>query len=324
MMMHTKQIESARQSDGSYDFSSYFTHIQDRIKSADLAIANMEFTLGGEPYSGYPAFSAPDSYAEFLAESGFDVFLAANNHIFDKGGDGADRTLKIYRELEKKYGIKVCGLAENPEARAQSMPLKILAKGMRIALVNFTYGTNLGSGKHWPKTNYMSDYALIKDALDKSDDCDLTMVLPHWGTEYSLSHSSDQERLALKLAQDGADIIIGAHPHVVQDCGTVTEQCVPVVYSLGNCVSNMSAADTQIGLMAEVRLARRADGSIELLPVRFTCLWCSRPGGYCDSYAVLPVEEFVGRKQEWKGAWDYEKMMTTYENVRTTTGINKR
>ena len=321
MMMHAKQIETARKNDGSYDFSSYFTYIQDRINSADLAIANMEFTLGGEPYSGYPAFSAPDSYAEHLAESGFDVFLTANNHIFDKGGAGAERTLKIYRELEKKYGIRICGLAENPDVRAESMPLKTLIKGMRIALVNFTYGTNLGSGTHWPKTNYMNDYALIKDALDKSADCDMTMVLPHWGAEYSLTHSKEQETLAMKLAQDGADIIIGAHPHVVQDYGTLTENGVPVIYSLGNCISNMSAANTQIGLMAEVRLARKLNGDIEMLPVKFTCLWCSRPGGLTSSYTVIPVKEFIGKKELWKGGWEYDKMISTYERVLKITGV---
>ena len=92
MMMHTKQIETARQKDGTYDFSSYFSLITDRIQAADIAIANMEFCLAGEPYSGYPTFSAPDNYGEYMAQCGFDIFLAANNHIFDKGAAGAERS----------------------------------------------------------------------------------------------------------------------------------------------------------------------------------------------------------------------------------------
>ena len=228
MMMHTKQIEVARRTDGTYDFSSYFTHIKDRIQAADIAIANMEFCLAGEPYTGYPTFSAPDSYGEYLAQCGFDIFLAANNHIFDKGAAGAERTLKKFREFEKRYGIKVCGLAETAEKRESSFPLKILKKGLRIALVNFTYGTNLGCQKHWPKTNYMNEKTLILDALKKAEDCDLTIVLPHWGNEYELTHSSSQETMATLLAENGADLIIGSHPHVPQDAGTVTSETIPV------------------------------------------------------------------------------------------------
>ena len=111
MMLHTKQIENAHRGGSEYDFSSYFFHLEDRIAEADIAVANMEFTLAGEPYTGYPAFSAPDSYAEYLADCGFDIFLCANNHIFDKGSQGASRTIEKYRELGISHGIKYCGLA---------------------------------------------------------------------------------------------------------------------------------------------------------------------------------------------------------------------
>ena len=83
----------------------------------------------------------------------------------------------------------------------------------------------------------------------------------------------------------------------------------------------MSAANTQIGLMAEVRLARKLNGDIEMLPVKFTCLWCSRPGGLTSSYTVIPVKEFIGKKELWKGGWEYDKMISTYERVLKITGI---
>lgn len=321
IMMHTRQIETAHRGDGTFDFSSYFSHIQDKIESADIAVANMEFTLGGKPYSGYPSFSAPDAYGKYLAECGFDIFLAANNHIFDKGTDGAERTLRVYRELEKQYGINICGLAENEQARASNMPLKKVSKGIRIAFINFTYGTNLGSSRHWPKTNYMNDKVLITDALRRSEDCDVTIVLPHWGTEYELIHSPSQEATAIMLAENGADIILGSHPHVPQDIGTVTDRHVPVIYSLGNAVSNMSAPNTQLELMAELKIVREEDGDVRLMPIQFTYLWCSRPGGYSSSYTVIPVKEYIGRRSEWTGKWDYDKMIATYERVQNIIGI---
>ena len=319
MMMHSAQIENARHGNR-YDFNPYFKALKDRISKADIAIANMEFTLAGEPYSGYPTFSAPDCYAEYLAECGFDIFLAANNHIFDKGSEGAARTIEKYRALGKSHGIRYCGLAMDENDRKQTYPLTLNVKGMSIDIVNFTYGTNLGTERHWPKVNYMNDRTRLKEALDDSQKADFTLVLPHWGNEYKLTHSHNQNETAQWLIENGADMIIGTHPHVVQDCETI--EGVQVAYSLGNAVSNMSAPNTQIGLMATVRLIRKSNGDINAMPVEFTWLWCSRPGGYCNSYSVIPVKEYLDRKAEWKDSRDYEKMAYTYEYVSKTTGID--
>jgi poly-gamma-glutamate synthesis protein (capsule biosynthesis protein) len=316
MMMHAQQIEKSRRKDGTYDFSSYFSMIEDRIKSADIAVANMEFTLGGEPYSGYPAFSAPDSYASYLADCGFDVFLAANNHIMDTKSAGAARTAEIYRNLEKQKGISFTGLAENEEARTRNYPLLIRRKGILVSFLNFTYGTNLGADEHWPKTNYIGKKSEILKALEASEQADISIALPHWGPEYQLRHSESQEETAAWLAENGADIVIGTHPHVVQDTAYIND--VPVLYSLGNAVSNMSAVNTQLELMAVVKIVRHENGKVSMLTPELTWLWCSRPGGYGDDYTVVPVEDQIGRRAEWMGGWEYDKMMSAYERIRKT------
>ena len=317
MMMHAEQLKTALRKDGSYDFSTYFRLIEDRIKDADIAVANMEYTLAGEPYAGYPCFSAPDSYAHYLADCGFDVFLAANNHILDKGSEGAARTADIYRKLEQEKGIRFTGLASDEEERQHRYPLFIRRKGICVSMVNFTYGTNLGYTAHWPKTNYMGNRTEILNALEDSQKADIVIALPHWGPEYILTHSESQEKTAGWLIDNGADIIIGSHPHVVQD--TTSIDGTPVIYSLGNAISNMSAANTQLGLMAILKIVRHWNGDITMLKPELTWLWCSRPGGYADGYIVIPVEDYLGRKDEWKGAWDYDKMKTTYERVRKAT-----
>ena len=315
MMMHSAQIADASR----HGFATWLTHLKDRIESADVAIANMEFTHAGEPYTGYPAFSAPDGFSEYLADCGFDIFLCANNHIFDKGSKGAQRTLDIYRKLHDIYGIRYCGLAADEFDQSRNNPLFITSKGIRVAIINFTYGTNAGADMHWPKVNYMNNRPKIMQALSSAEKADLTIVLPHWGEEYSLSHSKNQRETALWLIENGADMILGAHPHVVQDYETIDG--VQVAYSLGNAISNMSAENTQIELMAEIRIVRKPNGDIEVPPIEFTWLWCSRPGGFCDSYTVLPIEEFIGRKDDWKGTWEYEKMINAYNRVRKATGI---
>lgn len=329
VMMHSNQIANARRGASEYDFSSYFSRIEDKIREADLAVANLEFTLAGEPYSGYPCFSAPDTLASYLADCGFDIFLAANNHIFDKGTKGAERTAGIYRRLADERGVMFTGLAGNEDELKDNNPLIFRRKGIKLALLNFTYGTNMGLGSHWPKTNYLSSRQQIISALSEAEekDSDITIALPHWGTEYVLAHSSRQEETAAWLADNGADIIIGAHPHVIQDFQTLPVQDmggtkeVPVAYSLGNAVSNMSAKNTQLELMATLKIVREGNGDIRMLPLEFTYLWCSRPGGYSDSYTVIPVADFAGRRDEWKNGWDYDRMMETYRHVSKVTGI---
>ncbi|MBQ8421917.1 MAG: CapA family protein [Bacteroidales bacterium] len=321
VMMHTAQIENARRGPSEFDFDPYFEKIRDKIEAADIAVANLEFTLAGEPYTGYPEFSAPDTLAAHLALCGIDVFLTANNHIYDKGAEGTMRTVEVLRRLEERYGIMFTGLAESEEARRDNTPLTIRRKGMKVALVNFTYGTNLGTASHWPKTNYMRETKFLGEAFSRAheEDADLIIALPHWGDEYVLRHNEAQEETAEWLAGQGAGLIIGAHPHVVQDFADVGN--VPVAYSLGNAVSNMSAPDTQLGLMATARLVRNGNGDISLLPLEFTVLWCSRPGGYGESYMVIPVAEHLGKRELWKGGWDYDKMTATYDRVLKATGI---
>ncbi len=323
IMMHQKQISASRGEDGTYDFSSYFMFIDDDIREADISIANMEFTLAGEPYTGYPCFSAPDSFATYLAECGFDIYLSANNHIFDKGTKGAERTMEIYRALRRTHGIKFTGIAGNEDELSDNNPLFIRSKGISLALVNITYGTNMGLQTLWPKTNYIGEKTKLANAFSKAEehDADYIIAFPHWGTEYVLNHSEAQEKEAGWLAGNGADWIIGSHPHVVQDSMEIDN--VPVFFSLGNAVSNMSAKNTQMGLMATIRIVRKGNGDLEKLPVQVKYLWCSRPGGYNDSYTVIPVAGFTNRRDEWKDPSDFDKMIATYQRIKKETHINE-
>lgn len=310
MMMHSAQIANADAGERGYDFSSYFMYLEDKIRNADIAIANMEYTLAGKPYTGYPAFSAPEAYATYLSGLGIDVFLTSNNHIFDKGATGAERTINEFRKL----GVSITGIAQDQHMYEQVFPLTLECKGGRIALLNVTYGTNLGIGKEWPKIIRTSDKEAMAAALSKAEECDFVLVLPHWGTEYQLSHSASQEKDARWLVEHGADAIIGTHPHVIQDTQKI--EGVPVFYSLGNAVSNMSATNTQMELMVTLRIVRYHNGNIKLLEPEYELLWCSRPGGYNSRYTVLPVEEFIGTRDSWHGPWEYDKMMQTRKRIK--------
>ena len=314
-MMHAKQLE--------FDHRPFLARIAPELRAADFAIANLEFPLAGKPYSGYPAFSTPDYYAWYAGdECGIDVFLTANNHVLDRGPAGLERTLQVYDRIRDSLGVRQTGSARNPRERAESNPLLLSRHGLRIALVNFTYGTNYQSDREWPDVNRMDREAVgaaIRSA--RRQGADFVIALPHWGTEYRLRHDAAQQEWAEWLCGQGVDAVVGAHPHVVQD--TTHIHGVPVIYSLGNAVSNMSAENTRLGLMVVLRfISDPVSGQKRMLEPELRFTWCTLPGKLlADSYATLFVKEWASRRGDWLTPSDFDNMLATYRRVLDATGI---
>ena len=302
-MMHARQLQ--------YDHSHFFDDLAPMLSGVDIAIANAEFTLAGLPYTGYPAFSAPDSYLKSILDAGVDVLLTANNHILDKGSAGLERTLKQYPVFTGS------GLDENQYKR--NNPLILSRKGIRIALVNFTYGTNAGAQRDYPKVSRMVKKEISAQMKRARECADFVIVLPHWGEEYVLRHNASQQEWAEWLVEKGADAIIGAHPHVVQDTAVI--RGVPVVYSTGNAVSNMSAVNTRLGLAVTLKLVRDPQsGRKEVCGPQLHYTWCTLPGKKTDSFRPVLVEEQEGRRDDWLDKSDYDNMISTLERVKKATG----
>lgn len=314
VMMHQKQL--------SYDCRTFLEPIRPRLEKADLAIANLEFPLAGKPYSGYPAFSTPDEFPEYLADCGIDVFLAANNHVLDKGYKGLSRTIEVYDRMKSEGRIHYTGIAKDQKDQDETTPLIVAVKGIRIALINFTYGNNFkGTEKDWPNVN-VTDREMIHKAVQKAKQSgvDFIFALPHWGVEYSLTHGKSQESLAKFMAEEGVDLIVGAHPHVIQDTATIGN--TKVIYSMGNAVSNMSAKNTRLELMVKINIIPSKDSEKpRMLEPELEFMWCTLPGTLTDSYATIPLKEYLGKRDLWKEAYDYDNMVSTYKNVKAETGI---
>lgn len=311
VMMHSRQME--------YDMDEFLGGIRPELEKADFAIANMEFALGGKPYTGYPAFSAPDGYASYVAGCGVDVFLTANNHILDRSGKGLERTLDIYRSM--KDSVLFTGSSTDEAEKNGTYPLILRRKGLRIALVNFTYGTNNPGKAGWPEVNRM-DTTDVKRAIGRAREsgADFILALPHWGSEYELRHSASQERWAGWLAAQGVDAIIGSHPHVIQDTTHISG--VPVIYSTGNAISNMSAPNTRLELAVRLVFTRdRITGESAMSEPELRLMWCTLPGMLTDSFCTIFVDEWEGLRERWKTPSDYDNMMRTCERVLSETGI---
>ncbi|WP_368212889.1 CapA family protein, partial [Bacteroides caccae] len=131
LMQHQGQINAARTATGTYDYSACFEYVKEEIGSVDLAIANLEVTLGGKPYKGYPAFSAPDEFLTAIHDTGFNVLVTANNHSLDRGRSGLERTILLIDSLN----IPHAGTYTNAEEREKKYPLLLEKNGFRIALL---------------------------------------------------------------------------------------------------------------------------------------------------------------------------------------------
>ena len=242
IMCHNTQFKDAYKNN-IYDFSYVFSDIEKYIKNSDIAIGNLETTFAGnqKPYGGYPAFNTPEQLATDLAELGIDVLTTSNNHSLDTGYAGLESTLNYLDEAQ----ISHVGTARSIEEQNEILIKEI--NGIKIAILAYTYGTN---GIPVPKDKTycinLIDKEFILSQLEKakSEKPDLICVNMHWGNEYQTLPDNTQLELTDFLFQNGADIILGGHPHVLQPLEVRTIELPDgktkpgfVIYSLGNFVS---------------------------------------------------------------------------------------
>ncbi len=256
-MQHIAQIESALQTDDTYSYKDCFTYVKEQVSEANLAICNLEVTLGGKPYRGYPQFSAPDEFASALKDAGFDILLTANNHCLDRRNKGLIRTLDVLDSL----GIAHVGTYRNQAERDSLYPYLATVNNITFAILNYTYGTN-GIPVNPPCIVNLIDTAQILIDINKarSKKADVIIACMHWGDEYVLKQNKTQEQLTNWLIANGVDHIIGNHPHVIQPTELRKDKYNSghhfIAYSLGNYISNMSARNTDIGLTATLRFSK--------------------------------------------------------------------
>lgn len=305
-MQHQAQLDKAKElGEGDYDYSDCFTLISPLVKKADYAVCNLEVPLGGGPdYTGYPCFSAPDSYAQALKEAGFDMMLTANNHCLDRKGKAAKRTLNALDSLK----IDHIGTYRSTQERDSLVPFMKNINGYNIAFLNYTYGTN-GIIPDEGIEVALIDKEKIKKEIDlaKIKGAEIIIVAIHWGIEYVLIENNIQRNLADYIVDCGADMIIGGHPHVVQPMKVVRNEKenkdVLIVYSLGNFISNMKTADTRGGALVMASLTRDNSGKARLKNVGYELLFAAKPEGE-HNFRVIPsyLQDSIPASQQMH--WD--------------------
>lgn len=306
-MQHQGQLDQALKVGGGkeYDYSDCFRLIAPEVTKADYAVVNLEVPLGGGPtYSGYPCFSAPDSYAQALKDAGFDLMLTANNHCLDRGDKGAQRTIEALANL----GLDQIGTYKDTTDRNARVPFIKEIKGIKFGFLNYTYGTNGIEPKAGTEVALIDRAKMEREIkATREAGAEILVVAIHWGVEYVLRENANQRDIADFLVDQGVDLVIGGHPHVIQPMevrhNEKEDKNVLVVYSLGNLISNMKTPDTRGGAWVRVLIDRGEDGKARFKQADYDTFLSAKPEGL-PNYMVVPGKEAWRLPASQRGHWE--------------------
>ena len=308
ILIHENVLNGARQDDGSYSFANFYKIAKSYVTAADYAVANLEVTLGGEEagnYRGYPSFNTPDSILDYIKADGFDMLLTANNHSLDTGLAGLKRTVQQI----KKVGLDFLGTKET--SNDPTYLIKDI-NGIKIGMVCYTYGTNSAASGAGELINYFSSanlpafYAEAQTIIDdmKQNGAEAIVFYMHWGNEYQTTPNTYQKAAAQQLCNMGVDVIVGAHPHVLQPIELIysedSQNTTVCLYSMGNSISNQRISEmtgvcetghTEDGVLFSYTFTKDKDGEVSLTAVDIIPTWVDRwgtSGNY--QYTMYPLE----------------------------------
>jgi poly-gamma-glutamate synthesis protein (capsule biosynthesis protein) len=308
-------LTATKESDG-YDFSPLYREVSSYFNEADLAIANLEVTLGGTEsgnYRGYPAFNTPDDLIDDIKAAGVDMLLTSNNHCYDTGLFGLKRTARVLKEKNMPF----IGTRETLD---ESLYTVKDVKGIKIGMACYTY-ENVYQGGGSKSINgrivnseaapllasfcyerldefYIEAENVIKDM--KNSGAEAIVFYMHWGNEYQLKHNRWQEQIAQKLCDLGVDVIVGGHPHVIQPIELLTStdgsRKTVCLYSMGNSVSNQRlnllytdcpTGHTEDGMLFYYTFSKYSDGKVVLSGVDIIPAWVQKTGSGSSAEYIL-------------------------------------
>ena len=315
IMGHGPQIKAAYKAQTqTYDYNSCFTYIKDILSEPDFTIGNLEVTLGSKPYTGYPMFSSPPELAVAVKNAGIDVLGTANNHSCDRKEKGIIKTIDLLDSLQ----IRHLGTYKNNEHKTKSGLFILHKNGIKIGLLNYTYGTNGIPIKDSTMVNFLDAETIKKDmktaAVYKPD---VLIAFVHWGAEYKDFPVDDQKRWFEFFKQNGVNIVIGSHPHVVEPMFWDKKGNNLVVYSLGNFISNQRNTPTDGGALFELTLSKNSQDKVEIKQAQYILTWVYKQASNEKfDYTVLPVDEFQYKKYFFDKREDYNQMIAYTTHVR--------
>ena len=332
IMCHNTQYWDAYQKEtDTYDFSYVFENVKDYIAAGDISIANIETSFAGKDrgYSNYPVFNSPDELARDVKATGLDIITTAGNHCLDMGYSGLSRTIDVL----KNNGIEQLGTYKSQEER-DTIFIKDV-KGIKIAFIDYTYGTNgipVPSGKEYCVN--LIDKNLIKKDIEsaKSQNVDMIVACMHWGDEYKTKANKEQEDLADFLFKNGVNVIIGNHPHVLEQMEkrTVTledgtTQDGFVIFACGNFICDQNAENTRNSIILNLDITRHSDGKVTVDKANYIPIYMYKgASGKLRRMKVLDIEKSIANYENGTdnsiGQSTYNDLKKQLEKIKTIVG----
>ncbi len=306
-LMHRSCTLSAKNADGTYDFTKHFANMADIFKAADLAVISQDTVLGGIELGATSTetgiFNTAVELADGMADAGINVVLAANNHIMDEGSAGLNTMMSYF---STKYpNITLLGVNNSREAKDE--PVYVETNNIKIAMINYSYGSNQTAdldASPYLLNQYDEDW--LSDILKQArEEADFIIAFPFWGEQNSMDYTQEQERQAQFLADNGVDLIIGSYPHVVEPVKWITAENgdrTLVYYSLGNFQSIQNTVENMLGGQANVTISKEEDGT------------------HISDYSL----DFVVTHYEQRESSEYYDIVTTYPLADYTNDLAAR
>ena len=306
-LMHRSCTLSAKNADGTYDFTKHFANMADIFKAADLAVISQDTVLGGIELGATSTetgiFNTAVELADGMADAGINVVLAANNHIMDEGSAGLNTMMSYF---STKYpNITLLGVNNSREAKDE--PVYVEKNNIKIAMINYSYGSNQTAdldASPYLLNQYDEDW--LSDILKQArEEADFIIAFPFWGEQNSMDYTQEQERQAQFLADNGVDLIIGSYPHVVEPVKWITAENgdrTLVYYSLGNFQSIQNTVENMLGGQANITISKEEDGT------------------HISDYSL----DFVVTHYEQRESSEYYDIVTTYPLADYTSDLAAR
>lgn len=306
-LMHRSCTLSAKNADGTYDFTKHFANMADIFKASDLAVISQDTVLGGIELGATSTetgiFNTAVELADGMADAGINVVLAANNHIMDEDSAGLNTMMSYF---STKYpNITLLGVNNSREAKDE--PVYVETNNIKIAMINYSYGSNQTAdldASPYLLNQYDEDW--LSDILKQArEEADFIIAFPFWGEQNSMDYTQEQERQAQFLADNGVDLIIGSYPHVVEPVKWITAENgdrTLVYYSLGNFQSIQNTVENMLGGQANITISKEEDGT------------------HISDYSL----DFVVTHYEQRESSEYYDIVTTYPLADYTSDLAAR
>lgn len=312
-VLHESVYTDAANADGTYDFGKQLDEVAAIAEPYDLQYYNQETVLGGTALglSGYPTFNSPQEFGTYMVSRGFNLVSTANNHVLDRGFEG----VKASREFwNAQSGVLMAGTSTSQEE--YDAIAHTVVNGVSIAFLSYTFSTNNIEPDYSWEVNYYINHVdeMLARVTAASQQYDCVIVAMHWGTEYSQEANQEQLDLSQRLADAGADIIIGNHPHIIQPFRWINGH-TPCFYAMGNLISSQTDTENLIGMIAGLDIVK-TDTGVTIENVRADLVYTVMQGEYPALRTDIQVLPFSQLTEEQLP--DHEALYQQFTSVITS------